>query len=145
MIEKQGNLWTFQGNSDWVCVTTNHNVSALGYAIMGRGIAQEAAQRCPGLPAALGERITREGSQVFMFCTWGIITFPTKEDWWKPSPIKLIENSCKALHNMVDDRKLKGAILMPRPGCGNGKLHWREVKPIVQRYLSSDQYQVFTL
>ncbi len=144
MRERKGNIWTFQTGDNWIVVATNGQVKSDGQAIMGKGIALEAAERYPELPAALGKRLTVEGNHVFLFCTFGLITFPTKEEYYRPSSIKLIEIGLKSLVNIVNDSQLQGEILLPRLGCGNGRLQWGTVRPLVANYLKSDQFIIFS-
>lgn len=144
MREEKGNIWERQTGDNWIVIATNGTIKQDGSCVMGRGIALEAAQRYPELPAALGKRIKLEGNHVFLFCTFGLITLPTKEQYYNPSSIVLIENGLKALTNMVAGAKLRQEILLPRLGCGNGKLSWKTVRPLVERYLETDQFVIFS-
>lgn len=145
MLEKIGNLFAEARQSDWICITTDSSIRQDGHAVMGRGIALEAKIKFPQLPIELGKLIKREGNQVYLFPSMGIITFPTKEDFYMKSSINLIENSCKALVNLVEGFPLRGNILIPRPGCGYGKLKWQQVRPILEKHLKTDQYVIFRL
>ena len=46
----------------------------------------------------------------------------------------------------VTDRKLeiKEAVYLPRPGCGNGRLKWEDVKKLLSPILKSDQFYIVT-
>ena len=144
MIEQTGDIWLAAGFNDWPVITTNGSLRRDGSAVMGRGIALEAAERFPQLPILLGERLKREGNQVFIWFQFGLFTFPTKELYHQPSPIELIENGCKTLVNMVEHYRIKSDVMLPRLGCGNGRLKWKQVRPIVEKYLKGDQFIVFT-
>lgn len=144
MLERKGNIWEHQTPDNWIVIATNGQVKSNGQAIMGKGIALEAAELFPRLPADLGRRLEVEGNKVFLFCTYGLITFPTKEEYYKPSSIKLIENGLKTLNNLVLSTKLKGEILLPRLGCGNGRLSWGTIRPLCENYLKTDQFIIFS-
>lgn len=144
MIEEQGNVWLSQKRSDWIVILTNGSVNNKGQAIMGKGIALEAAQRFHNLPAQLGIRLKYDGNTVQCFPEYGLFTFPTKQEWYEPSNLKLIGRSCTTLVNMVSARGLAGRILIPRPGCGNGKLTWHQVKPVCTQHFRADKYVIFS-
>ena len=48
MIETSGNLWHFHTQGRWVVTTTNGSVRKDGCAVMGRGVAREAAAKLLG-------------------------------------------------------------------------------------------------
>lgn len=144
VIEKQGNIWFERTLGNWLAILTNGSVKLNGHAVMGRGIAQEAAERFPTLPALLGHKLTYEGNTVHFFFGLGLLTFPTKEKYNQNSTLKIIDTSCKTLVNILNERGIKGEILIPRPGCGNGKLHWGQVKPICQKHFTTDQFVIFS-
>ena len=62
-----------------------------------------------------------------------VLTFPVKNNWWEKADLKLIEQSCQELADTCDF--FKPPFYMVRPGCGNGGLDWKEVKPILEKYL----------
>jgi hypothetical protein len=39
---------------------------------------------------------------------------------------------------------VKEAIYLPRPGCGNGRLNWEDVKKILSPILKSDRFHIVT-
>lgn len=62
-----------------------------------------------------------------------LFTFPTKHKWWEDSDLALIDTSMQAL--VTTGIYLSGCkVYMPRVGCGNGKLHWDQVRPVIQFY-----------
>lgn len=137
MIEVFGDAWELsKGNI--LCITTNDVVKKDGRAVMGKGIAKEAADRFPQLPEILGERIEESGSNVYdlgYFGEWNLYSFPTKYHWWNKSDKILISISTNQLLGKINiladsiDKK----IYLPRPGCSNGGLEWKEVKPIIDK------------
>ena len=84
MLELRGDIWKLSASSEDVAivVSTNGCVKTNGEAVMGKGIAGEAAARHPKLAAWLGVMLKREGNHVFLFSGPNvpvpIITFPTK-------------------------------------------------------------------
>lgn len=76
-------------------------------------------------------------------------SFPVKHNWYEHADLKLIERSAKELVDTIDDIFLDPddrppTIYLPRPGCGNGRLKWEDVKPVIEPYLD-DRFVVVTL
>lgn len=122
------NIWTTEG---WKVIPTNLNTNYKGEAIMGAGLALEAATRNPQLSLLYGKFLT-EGNKGIYLTSNQLILFPTKEDWKKPSSLKLIANSAGELSYLIKNQTCNGLILMPQVGCGLGKLKWTEVKPMLE-------------
>lgn len=152
MFEVKGDLWKLP--ADVICITTNGFVKKDGKAVMGRGCAKEAADRYRELPTLLGDKITRLGNNVHYLTNrakdgkvQSILSFPVKHNWFEEADINLIKRSCDQLMNWKfqynenyqyehrEDRSLFRPvrfIALPRPGCGNGKLEWQEVKEVIK-------------
>lgn len=64
-----------------------------------------------------------------------IINFPTKIHWRQPSKLSYIEEGLNALVDAIKKYEIK-SIAIPPLGCGNGNLDWKEVKPLIEKYLS---------
>lgn len=137
MKEIKGNIWNYQGKGHWIIITTNGNVKNNGKAVMGRGIARQAAVRFPKLPTMLGEQINLLGNILHHWDKEGLLFFPTKHNWWEKSDIDLIEKSTQELKNFFDEviTDYPTPIYLVRPGCSNGGLDWKDVKPILEKYL----------
>ncbi len=144
MIEAQGNLWDFKGIP---AITTNGYVKKNGQAVMGRGCAQEATLKFPDIQEWLAFELLIYGNHVFYFQQFGekgIITFPVKHLWNEKADLELIRRSADELVNKVIPYfKLKDTIYLVRPGIGNGRLKWDDVKPILSNILT-DQVVVVT-
>lgn len=139
-----GNLWDGYGAFDCLCITTNGTVKNNGSAVMGRGCAKEAVELYPGIQRNLGKRITKYGNNVQKLVhsdTTEIWSFPVKHEWYEQADIDLIRRSCKQLTKIADEKGWK-LILIPRPGCGNGKLKYKDVEPILQEELDNRFYIV---
>ncbi len=59
-----------------------------------------------------------------------IINFPTKKDWKHPSKLSWIKDGLIELRNFIIEKNIK-SIAIPPLGCGNGKLDWNDVKPLI--------------
>jgi len=70
-----------------------------------------------------------------------IYSFPVKHKWFYKADLKLIKRSCKELVKLVDRDEYKKVVL-PRVGCGNGKLEWIDVKPILKKYFDDRFYVI---
>jgi hypothetical protein len=147
MRYQKGDIWELAAlHSGIVVVTTNLVLKHNGDAVMGAGIAKDAATRLSALPYALGKHIERWGEKPFLFVggTPTVICLPTKTDWKKNSDIDLIERGCKELVWLQYLLKLSGDarhIFLPRLGCGLGGLNWeRQVRPVVDAHLIGDQF-----
>ena len=136
MREIQGNIWDYHGKGYWTVITTNGVVRKDGACVMGRGVAKQAAVRFPFFPYAVGKRIKEAGNYVHMFPSFKLISFPVKHNWWEKADIALIEKSCKNLADRADIYVTLSEVYMVRPGCGNGQLDWKDVKPILEKYLN---------
>ena len=141
MKEVFGDLWEFDGI---IAITTNGFVKRDGTSVMGRGCAKQATIKFPGLPHKLGTRISNEGNHVFYFPEHRLITFPVKHTWWEAADLGLIERSARELLKMIEVKKIKEAVYLPRPGCGNGRLKWEGVKKLLSPILKSDQFHIVT-
>lgn len=130
MIEVKGNLWSYP--CDIRAITTNGTIKKNGDCVMGRGCALEATTRYPGIASLLGARIKAQGNVPHMLAE-GLISFPVKHEWHEQADLKLIEQSAKIISAWAD---VEGwdSIVIPRPGCGNGRLRWAEVKPVLEPY-----------
>lgn len=134
MFEAHGDLWTYEP-ADAICITTNGYVKADGNAVMGRGCAREAKSRYPWLLPTLGMHIRTSGNHVYQLGEtddgkW-LFSFPVKHNWWEHADLDLIEQSAEELMEHIKHCGLEN-VLLPRPGCGNGKLTWERVKPILE-------------
>lgn len=145
MIEITGDLWEYRQPEDWVGITTNLTLRRDGKLVMGRGIAFEASQRYPALQKEWGEKI-RETSEkqpsIILTPKWKLIAFPVKYHFRDDADINLILRSTIQLLDILPMLS-GGRILLPRPGCGNGRLDYAEVEPLLRKYLTSDRFIVF--
>ena len=145
MKEIRGDIFDLMiGDFDAFCITTNGVVKRNGACVMGRGIAQTCRDRFPGIDKRLGRRILNAGNHVYQLGQYEdgrILSFPVKKRWDEKAILPLIERSCHELNTLVE-KKGFDRVLLPRPGCGNGGLSWRDVKPVIAPILSDKIYVV---
>lgn len=153
MKEIFGNIWdlAIDNDANAIVITTNGVVKQNGEAVMGRGIAKEVAERHPEFAKRLGFRVNEIGNVPFVLefinssfedgsMREVFFTLPVKHNWWEKADPYLIVSSIKKLVALVDADETMKVILVPRPGCGNGGLKWKDVKPIIEPYLDDRFY-----
>lgn len=113
-------------------VTTNGQVNARGECVMGRGIAWQVRREDPSFARDLGNLISLHGNRP-MRVRPSIWTFPVKHHWAEKADLDLINTSFSHLAPMVSKFDLQG-LHLPRPGCGNGRLDWKDVQPLVEDF-----------
>lgn len=141
MREATGNLWNLVQPAEALVITTNGTVTMRGRGVMGRGIALETKQRWPNMDRALGDHLVREGNHVWCWMStsttdplFDLVFMPVKHQWHQPADPKLIIRSANELASVADDHSWQ-TVWMPRPGCGNGRLNWALVKPLIEGIL----------
>ena len=145
MLEVVGNLWKFYDDGNWAAITTNGTITYDEWerpcCVMGAGVAKQAKGRFPDLPSTLGQLILATGNNVYKLPQYKLYTLPVKFDWWLKADIGLIVRSCEQLAHLVPNGK---TVYMVRPGCGAGRLAWRDVKPEIEGLLD-DRFVVVEL
>lgn len=119
-----------------IVIPTNGYVKKNGYAVMGRGLARDAAGSFNELPYELGIRLQWYGNIPHYFPEYKIITFPTKYEWHQSAHLQLIRQSAQYLNKMTQRINFH-RIYVPKVGCGNGQLDWIDVRPILEAHLKS--------
>lgn len=128
-------IWKYD-QEGYIIVTTNGFIKSNGECVMGAGIAQQAKIKYPKLPKELGTMIKQYGNVPFAFYGAHIITFPVKDVWWEKADLNLIEQSCIHLKLLLlKEVESTWKIYMPKVGCGNGQLDWKDVEPIIENHL----------
>lgn len=109
--------------------------------VMGKGIALQFKKAWPEnfkayeLACKIGEVQT---GKMFIFKSSNqnnpkfIINFPTKNHWKEDSKLSYIE---LGLQDLINEIKKLGisSIAIPPLGCGNGGLHWKDVRSLIVR------------
>ena len=113
--------------------------------VMGKGIALQFKNKYPQ-NFKFYERACKDGDvqlgRMTVFATGSfvgpkyIINFPTKHHWKSRSRIRDIESG---LRDLIAHVKRLGitSLALPPLGCGNGGLHWKDVRPIIERALGA--------
>jgi hypothetical protein len=129
MFEAVGNIWEYT-EAGVIAITTNGSLTRTGRAVLGRGVAQQAALRFPDIAEILGRLLAEQGNHVFdLGC--GIVSFPVEETAWSQPDLRLIARSAKELRDLTD-RSGWLQVVVPRPGCGGGGLSWKDVQQLLQ-------------
>jgi len=141
-----GDIWqiALDDPNGFVVVPTNCVVKANGEAVMGAGMAKQAAQRHPELPRLLGKALQgeRQGPQCHVFEEIGIVCLPTKLDWRDKASLDLINSGCRDLLELrVHFPEI--TFYMPLLGCGLGGLDWKkQVRPVLVERLADREFVV---
>lgn len=136
MKETTGNIWNYYYRGHWIAITTNGVIKKDGTAVMGSGIAAQAAEALPDLPYRLGDHLRRRGNEVAVFDDIHLLTLPTKSHWYGKASLELIGHSLWQIVKWADQTKQTGPIYLPRPGCGLGQLGWEPtVRKLCEEWL----------
>jgi O-acetyl-ADP-ribose deacetylase (regulator of RNase III) len=106
---------------------------------MGKGLAADFARRFPGLEEAYRRdckagRLTVEHPTLYKQFTPWVLCFPTKMHYRDASQLEWI---AQGLIYFTQNYQRAGitSIAWPRLGCGEGRLTWEQVEPMMLRYL----------
>lgn len=130
MFETVGDIWGYADQSAIIVITTNGSLTRDGRAVLGRGVARQAAMFFPGLAEKLGSKIKEQGNHVFDLGS-GVVSFPVEETAWSQPDLRIIANSSRELRLLADHSGWQ-LVIVPRPGCGGGGLAWKDVKPCLE-------------
>lgn len=107
--------------------------------VMGAGVALQFKKAFPE-NFKLYEKASKAGKikigKIFITEAGGIINpryivnFPTKRHWRYPSKLSWIQEGLVDLRNFIIQKKIR-SIAIPPLGCGNGKLNWNDVNPLI--------------
>ena len=124
----KGDIWDFEGKG-YLIIPTNGIVKQNGEAVMGAGLAKQAAKRYPNLPRQLGTHL-KIGNGIYFFPEYQVVTFPTKNHWKDKSDINLIMRSATELAKAITTfryQQREFQFYVPQVGCGLGGLNWADV------------------
>ncbi len=139
MREIVGDLWTVE--ADAIVVPVCWVLKANGDAVMGAGVALEAAKRRPDLPGRLGQAIQEypDEPHVLVLAAWPgkrVVLLPTKRHWRQRSDLDLIQQMAAEDLPMCALQSGLKQVAMPRVGCGFGGLFWKsQVRPVLASIL----------
>lgn len=128
---KEGNIF----ESD--CKVLVNPVNIIG--VMGGGLALDFKNKFPSMFDAYVKLCEFEMLKIGKPHLWhgngkDVLLFPTKTGWRLPSRLEYVKSG---LDNFVQLHKFWGiqSIAFPALGCGLGGLSWREVGPVMDKYL----------
>jgi hypothetical protein len=152
-----GDIWSFLP-THYVVITTNQGWkerSGGAVAVMGKGLAKDAADRYPELPKLYGEWC-RSGKhdELYWYEKAPLILFPVKPlnrswpemSWRGRASLDLIRASCGRLAREARSGPFGARpVALPLVGCGAGALEAAEVRPILDVFFGGDGNFVLVL
>ena len=145
----KGDIFSYIGKADAICVTTNGIVKKDGSLVMGAGNAKLFSNRYPELAKVLGNKIKSSGKNIVFKGVEAkdnqgtyILSFPTKNDYRSKSDLELIRISAIRLKYLADIHKLNN-IIIPCPGIGCGGLKKADVINLLKDILD-DRFTIIT-
>ena len=115
--------------------------------VMGKGLALAFKQKYPDMFVDY-QRDCKTGKlhigrpTLYQHSNPWILNFPTKDHWRHPSKLEYIEQGLEFLVDNYKNAKIT-SIAFPKLGAQNGKLSWDEVGPLMARYLSQLDIDVY--
>ena len=115
--------------------------------VMGKGIALSFKKKYPEMFTTYRKACDKHQLIIGKLMLWygpdhWILNFPTKEHWRNPSKMEYIEKGLMAFQRKYADYNIT-SIAFPKLGCGNGELDWKQVKPLMERYLKELPIDVY--
>lgn len=125
--------------------TLVNTVNTVG--VMGKGIALTFKSVYPEMfkrYVELCETGELDIGRLFLYRTPNklILNFPTKKNWRNPSKLEYIEAGLQTFVRMYQEAGIH-SIAFPPLGCGNGELDFKDVRSVMERYLSEVNIPVF--
>jgi hypothetical protein len=129
-------VYDIRSEGSMFVIPVNGSINKHDDAVMGRGLARDAADRYPFLRTEFGTLLRRRQHIVREMVEKQFILFPVKYQWHEQADVELIAGSCRQLSLLAKFWKYK-MIYMPHVGCGNGGLDWeKDVRLVVEKNLS---------
>lgn len=118
--------------------TLVNTVNCVG--VMGKGIAFAFKQRYPDMFEDYKTRCAKKQVKLGEPYLYRIsenryiVNFPTKAHWKNNSQLHDIERGLQYLAKHIREWGIT-SMAIPPLGCGNGRLNWEEVRPLINKYL----------
>ena len=151
MRSERGSIWAYEKTHVLVIPTNIGWRTKTQANVMGRGLALQAAKKYPDFQLWFGKECAARGAEtpVLLYPDGPLIAFPVKPlnvsaphlSWQSRANLQLINRSAKQLAELKVDRPVAVSMV----GCGNGGLDMSEVRPILDRHLSSDRFTLILL
>jgi hypothetical protein len=136
-----GDIWDLHESGAWAVIPTNLQVRKDGTAVMGAGLALQAANRYPCLSWTYGQEL-RRGGRYWLEPGDRLVLLPTKRHWKDPSDPELIRSGCQWLAGVAAHYSAH-EFAVPLLGCGLGGLDWEtQVRPILEETLTDSRFVV---
>jgi len=124
--------------------TLTNTINIVG--VMGKGLALEFKQRYPDMFKDYKSRcnnglVIMGEPYLYKDKVIKVLNFPTKNHWRDKSNIKDIEKGLAFLSSNYKDMDIK-SLALPPLGCGLGGLNWKDVRPLVYKYLDNLEIDV---
>ena len=118
--------------------------------VMGKGLALQFKERYPHMYLAYKQACggyLKDGGDIWLWrnpdtqtdihgsVKHDVLCFATKEDWRNASKLEWIERGLVKFREMVQNDRTVYSAAFPKLGCTNGQLDWKDVWPIMMRYL----------
>ena len=138
IIVSIGDIWDWHNpnKKQFICIPTNQTVSKQGNAVMGRGIAFQAATKFPKLKKDYGKLLLNNKTMngFYIFSKYGLITMPVKKHFKDQANIELINGSMENLSLLLDMNNTIKSVAIPMLGCGFGGLLYEKVLPVLLKH-----------
>jgi hypothetical protein len=125
--------WALHDLGCWLVVPTNTCRRRNGQAVMGAGLAGDAARRYPDLPGRYGNAL-RNGNTRIIVHDHRLLLAPTKNDWRHPARMPLVHELLTAAAAWCAVNPYE-TLVVPAPGCGLGGLAWEPVRAAAMQRL----------
>jgi O-acetyl-ADP-ribose deacetylase (regulator of RNase III) len=109
--------------------------------VMGKGLASQFRRQFPAMfddyvRAVVRGEVVVGSVLIYMLSASArnpryIISFPTKQEWMRPSRLSWIETGLLDLRERVQALAIE-SIAIPALGCGLGGLSWADVRPLIE-------------
>lgn len=115
--------------------------------VMGKGLAAQFKKHYPTMfrryKDLCDQKKLRPGILHYSDCdSYMVINFPTKVHWRNPSDLKYIEKGLLTFIKTYHKRNIR-SVAFPPLGCGLGGCKWSDVKPLMEKYLSDLDIDVY--
>lgn len=115
--------------------------------VMGKGLALQFKTRYPKMFTEYKAFCDKGMLYVGELHLWNgndhdVLNFPTKKHWRNPSKLEYIETGLKQLKKEWKGN-INGSIAFTRLGCGCGGLDWKDVKPLMEKYLKDLPLEIY--
>lgn len=115
--------------------------------VMGKGIAKRFRDEFPAMFREYRKLCETGQLKIGRLHLWKgepnwILNFPTKTTWRRPSSLEYLEAGLETFRSTYKKLGIT-SVAFPPLGCGNGELDWRQVKPVMERYLENLDVPVY--